>query len=116
MKKHVVDASTVIAFLAGEVGADKAREYCKGALLSTVNYTEVLQKAIERKNLDVTRAILHQIQIDVVPYEAEVAATAATLHSLLKGKSISLADRACLALGIQTGFPVVTVSVRVRHS
>ncbi len=108
MKKRVVDASTVLAFLANEPGSDIAREHCKGALISAVNLTEVLQKAIERDSLAVTQAILRHIDLQVVPHDAKLALAAAKLQLQTKGKGVSLADRACLALGIVEGSAVVT--------
>ncbi len=108
MKKRVIDASTLLAYLQGERGAADAGEYCKSAMMSAVNLTEVFQKSIERQGLAIVQAIVHQANIEIVPYGAEQAALVAELYLATKGKGVSLADRACLALGRSCQLPVVT--------
>lgn len=108
MKKKVIDASTLLAYMRGESGADKAGQYCKCALMSAVNLPKVLQKSSQWNNRDVAQAILLQAQIEVVPFNWDYASIAADLHPLTKGRNISLADRACLALGNAKRLPVVT--------
>jgi len=42
----VLDASALLAYLQNEVGADSVATGLEGALVSTVNWSEVLQKAM----------------------------------------------------------------------
>ena len=108
MKKRVIDASTLLAYLQGERGADDAGEYCKNAMISAVNLTEVFQKSIDRQGLAIVQAIVHQANIEVVPYGVEQAVLVAELYPSTKEKGISFADRACLALGRASQLPIVT--------
>lgn len=108
MKNQVVDASTLLAFLQGERGSDMAGRYCKGALISAVNLAEVFQKSIERGSLAIAQAIVHQANMEVVPFNVAQAAIVAEMHLITKGKNVSLADKACLALGRFSQLPVVT--------
>jgi len=108
----VLDASALLAFLRSEPGADKVASALADAVISAVNYSEVLKKTIERGG------------------EIEAAATSfagfpSPSFPSMKNRpqpvppvpagqahGMSFADRACLALGIQRGFAVLTTSAR----
>ena len=105
----VLDASAVLALLFDERGGDVVSSHAAGALISTVNLTEVLEKVAERDgDPDRARAILSSIGVIPVPFSERQAQLAAELKPLLRGKRIALADRACLALVRDTGRPVLT--------
>jgi ribonuclease VapC len=108
VKKKVIDASTLLAYMRGEPGADEAGRYCQGALMSAVNLAEVFQKSSQWNKREIAQAIVLQAQIEVVPFDWEYASIVADLHPLTKGQNISLADRACLALGKAKKLPIVT--------
>ncbi len=105
----VFDASTVLAILQGEAGSETAIAKARGALLSAVNLIEVRSKIIEA-TIDPAAAIaiIDRLEIVVVPFTADQATIAADLWPVVKGKRVSLADRACLALAIDRGLPVLT--------
>lgn len=96
----VLDASALLAVLGSERGAAEVVEKSAGALLSTVNLAEVLQKAAHN-NLDprVVRDLVDQLDLGIVPFDDAMALAAADLWTLTRGKGLSLGDRACLALG-----------------
>lgn len=108
MKQRIIDASTLLAYLQGETGSKEAGQYCVNAAISAVNLSEVFQKAMRHGSFNLVQAIVQQAAIEVIPFSREQAAKAAELHGLTLGKGISLADRACLALGAMTDLPVVT--------
>ena len=73
-----------------------------GALISAVNYSEVLKKAIERcQTTGPIAALLHSYSVEIVPFDEALAAASAELFPETKQHGLSFADRACLALGIQ---------------
>lgn len=47
-------------------------------------------------------------QLEIVQFESDLAAMAASLRPLTRKLGLSFADRACLALGLQSGLPVLT--------
>lgn len=104
----VLDASAVLAILFAERGADGAIASARGARLSSVNLTEVLEK-IARKigTSDGVSDSLAELEIEVIPFDAHHARLAADLKPRV-GKNDSLADRACLALALACGTSVVS--------
>ena len=106
--KQVIDASTLLAYLQGEEGAASAKRYIQSSAMSSINYSEVIQKAMRQGSHPIVEAIIKQAAIRIVPFERDHAFAAAKLHEATVGKAISIADRACLATGQMLGLPVVT--------
>lgn len=95
----VLDASAVLAVLGGERGSSEVVERSAGALISTVNLAEIMQKAVH--NGLATRAVsdlIGQAEWGIVPFDDQMAVAAADLWAPTKHKGLSLGDRACLAL------------------
>lgn len=105
----VLDASAVLCLLFSEKGAEEVEARLGDASMSTVNYTEVLSKLIDR-GLGAEEAIqdLSDLDIAIVPTGQEVAEEAARLRSVSKGAGLSLGDRFCLALAKSLGVSAVT--------
>jgi PIN domain nuclease of toxin-antitoxin system len=99
----VLDASALLALLLDEPGGDVVGSAVEaGALISTVNYSEVLARLIrdgmapaEAANV-VTEATGGGLR--VVPFSQSDAIRAAALRRPSRRLGLSLADRACLAL------------------
>lgn len=105
----VLDASAVLAVLQTERGEDVVLAVARGALLSTVNLVEVLARLAEG-GVTSERALakIARLEISIRPFDAATAAEAARLRPLTKHRGLSLADRACLALGHLQNMPVLT--------
>jgi len=105
----VIDSSAVLAFVFEEPGGEVAFAYARHALLSAVNLDEVLHKAL-RQNIACADVLaqLDRLQMQIVPFDDIDAQRTASLHAPLHRSKISFADRACLALAIERGLPVVT--------
>jgi ribonuclease VapC len=105
----VADASAVIALLIGEPfhGFDPQR--LANASISAVNLSEVLAPllAIGMPESAVDIAVANR-NLRVVPFDEPQARAAARLRSVTRQAGLSLGDRACLALGLRLGSPVVT--------
>ena len=109
MNSVVLDASAVLAIMHRETGHDKARKYLEGAVISAVNYSEVLKKAVEGgSNLAATRFHLENFALSVIPFDERQAVRAAELWPTAKAHGLSFADRTCLALGIERKAKVIT--------
>ncbi len=115
MSEVVLDASALLAYLNEEPGAEVVEDaLARAACIGAANWAEVLSKVVEN-GVDVdafvreieARGILGQT-LEVVPLLQEDGAAIARLRPLTKAAGLSLGDRACLALGLRLGLPVLT--------
>jgi PIN domain nuclease of toxin-antitoxin system len=105
----ILDASALIALLRQEPGADIVRKRLADAMISAVNYSEVLKKTIEIGGLPgLVQVYVQNISLRIVPFDEDQAAASATLYPQTKPLGMSFADRACLALGLKEGGDVLT--------
>ncbi|HSM33470.1 MAG TPA: type II toxin-antitoxin system VapC family toxin [Anaerolineae bacterium] len=107
-ERYVVDASALLAMLVGEPGGDAVASLLSLALVSAVNWSEVLQKA-RQHGADVSglREDLESLGMELVPFGASEAAVAADIWHR-GGSHLALADRACLATAMSHQCTVVT--------
>lgn len=105
----VLDASALLAYLQREAGADVVKAALGEALISTVNWTEVVQKAAAAADeIEAIREDIQSLGLVIQPFSTAQAETAGRLRQSTAALGLSLADRACLALGIDTQSPVYT--------
>lgn len=115
MTSVVLDASALLAVMNSEPGADIVRASLVGALMSAVNYSEVMKKTIERNvAVDSLHALVKTASIDIIPFDTLLAEASAELYPLTKAHGMSFADRACLALGIHRKLIVLTAEKKMR--
>ncbi len=105
--KIILDASALLAWMLNEPGSDQVETELAHAAISSLNWSEVLQKSVA-KGVDIIglQTDLEALGLVVVPFDASDAQAAAQLWE--KARNLSLADRACLALGIKHQLPVWT--------
>jgi ribonuclease VapC len=111
----ILDASALLAYLQGETGAAvAANALTQGSLISAVNWAETLSKLAESgqdpdivTDLLTNQGLLNNALM-IAPFDAALAQETAKLRPLTRRAGLSLGDRACLALGIQTQLPVLT--------
>lgn len=109
MTSVVLDASALLAVVNAEPGADIVRSALSDAIISAVNYSEVLKKAIEREvALGPFRALVQAASVEIIPFDTLLAEACAALYPQAKAHGLSFADRACIALGIQRGATILT--------
>lgn len=106
---RVLDASSLLAFLHDEPGAEQVWSALPGALVGAVNWSEVVQKSLQRQ-ADISGMQQEFIDAGVVfvPFTAEHAEIAALLWDKTRAFGLSLADRACLALAMERQLPILT--------
>ena len=110
----VLDASAIIAVLNSEPGEDLVLGSMANGLISAVNYSEVVKKAVERlQERTPIPALLRSYWIEIVPFDEDQAIAAGELFGPTKQLGLSFADRACLALGIQRKCKVLTSESRM---
>ena len=111
----VVDASALLTYLRDEAGAAAVAEVLVvGAAISAANWAEVLSRAADEgedpeqltERLEVAGIIGERVV--VYPVTEMDARVIARLRPLTRATGLSLGDRACLALGIRLGVPVLT--------
>lgn len=109
MAESVLDASAVLAVIQGEPGADMVMAALEDTLISTVNYAEVISKLVERgATYEDADAAVQKIAVPVVDFDLALARRTGALRSATRSRGLSLADRACLALGERERVPVLT--------
>lgn len=103
----VMDASALLAWLQAEPGAELVAAELASAAISSLNWSEVLQKSLAHGvEISGLREDLEALGLIILPFDADDAQQAARLWA--PGSGLSLADRACLALGLRHGVPVLT--------
>jgi ribonuclease VapC len=101
MSSYVLDASALLALLQQEPGGEAVATVLHDAYISTINWTEVLQKALAQ-GIDTThmQAELESLGVQFIPFSCLHSELAAQLWPKTKAFGLSLGDRACLALAI----------------
>jgi PIN domain nuclease of toxin-antitoxin system len=124
MTTHVLDASAVLALLAAEPGWEAVDSIVDGAMISSVNFGEVLYKVAEQGSDPIpTGRDLQEYGIGVVEFSSAMAGQLPGLRERNRGaerlqadagvparkrKRLSLGDMCCLALAIEREAPVMT--------
>ena len=110
MSSCVLDASALIALFYQEPGNDKVAEAIEdGAVLSTVNLSEVASKLNELGTPEaLIKTAINVLELTTVDFNAELAYKVGLLRPLTKNAGLSLEDRACLALAQHLHLPVLT--------
>jgi len=109
MADAILDASAVLAVIQGEPGAETVAEALQDALILAVNYAEVISKLVERgATFQQADAAVQNLAVPVVDFDLALARRTGALRSATRSRGLSLADRACLALGEREQVPVLT--------
>ena len=105
----VIDASPVLADLLSEAGATLARTFLPLGMMTSVNYSEVISKLID-KGLAASLATetVENLGLSVVQCDLAMATLAGQLRAFTRHLGLSLGDRFAVALAIQTGLPLLT--------
>ena len=109
MSKYVLDASALLALLNAEEGAESVQQFLPDAVISTVNFAEVVSRlsAVGMPENEISE-VLSILALVLVPFDEEQAFQAGFLYPQTKALGLSLGDRACLALARTLGLPSIT--------
>ena len=109
MSKVVLDASALLALVNQEPGQAVVAELLPRSLVSVVNASELVAKLTDQEMPgNKIHDVLVALNLTVVPFDEGQGLIADYLRPVTKHLGLSLGDRACLALGLQTQCPVVT--------
>ena len=105
----ILDASALLALIQEETGAEIIKPLLKFSVMSVINVTETLS-VLQRTNISPEEGLtlITDIITTIVPFDLEQAEQVAKLHPLVQPQGLSLADRACIALGIKLQIPIYT--------
>ena len=105
----VADASAILAALKNEPFSKITPERLVRASISAVNLSEVLTKlAADGLSQAQADAAVGALDLRVFAFDRQQARAAANLWTATRRAGLSLGDRACLALALRFGDPVVT--------
>jgi PIN domain nuclease of toxin-antitoxin system len=105
----VLDASALMAVLREEPGAAVVEALLDAAAISTVNLSEVQAKLVERGTPAAGAwSWLTELDLEVVDFDRAQARIAGDLRVPTRGRGLSFADCACLALARVLQRPAVT--------
>ena len=106
---HVLDASAILALFLKEPGSELVQRAGPNGVVSAVNVSEVISKLLDRgSGLDTILAELDSLAFLVAHFDEARARAAGALRDRTRTQNISVADRACLALAIETSLPIYT--------
>jgi ribonuclease VapC len=110
LRADVLDASAILALYFGEPAAETVGGIVAGSLVSSVNYSEVIGKALERGDgFDAALRKLAAMAFIVIAHDEGLARRTGELRPATKRWGLSLGDRACLALAEREGSRVYTL-------
>ena len=105
----VLDASALLAYLQLEPGADAVKAALGEATMATVNWAEVIEKVSPSESEAVElRYGMQSLGLTLLPLSAVQAEIAGRLRESTARFGLSLGDRACLAVGMDSGGVVYT--------
>lgn len=109
MADSVLDASAIIALLRREPGAERVAAALARTAVSAVNLSEVVAWLVRSglKDEDIHRTV-DELDLDVSPFDTELAMSAGLLSRATQHFGLSLGDRACLALAQRLAVPALT--------
>lgn len=107
--KAVLDASALLDYLQDEPGNEAVEAVLAESVISSVNWAEVVQKAIAVGVLvDGMRDDLDALGMKIEPFTSEDGLLTGQLWQKTRQYGLSLGDRACLSVGLRLGIPVLT--------
>jgi ribonuclease VapC len=109
MNKCVLDASAILALLNDESGAGMVQELLPVAIISAVNYAEVVTRlSLLGMPENEIREALGMLGLAIISFDEGLSFQTGALAIATKQNGLSLGDRACLVLALKTGYSVVT--------
>lgn len=105
----VLDASALLALIHAEPGSDVVETVIEESVMSTVNWSEVIQKLLARgTDVEGVRTDMEELGLRLEDLTVEDAEAAAAIWAEIPRGTLSLADRCCLALARRLRATAVT--------
>ena len=110
MNKCILDSSALLALFNSEKGWEKVEELLPLSIMSTVNTAEVVAELDKKLGVSSNQSkemVLASIN-KIVPLDFEQSVEVGRLRKETEKFGLSLGDRACIALGLTTGYTIYT--------
>ncbi|MDQ3587142.1 MAG: type II toxin-antitoxin system VapC family toxin [Actinomycetota bacterium] len=108
-KATILDASALLAVVGDEPGGELVAPLLDGAVISTVNWSEVLARYVDLGLETAGREEeIESLGVSLAPFTPRQSEIAAGLLPFIRKAGLSLGDRACLALALDLGGQPVT--------
>lgn len=104
----VFDTSALIALIQKEEGADIVAKHLKGAIMSSVNFSEVAAVLARKMSREEILPLLTKLIGEIVLFDEVQALEAGLLYQQTKHLGLSLGDRSCISLALSRKLPVLT--------
>ena len=105
----VHDASSLLALAFQEPGAEIVQSTLQNSLISSVNWSEFIQKVQQRGGNTTSLAnIFEKLGLTIISFKPSTAELAANLYPQTRPLGLSLGDRACIALALEAQREVYT--------
>ena len=109
MSNYVLDASALLALLNAEKGSALVQDVLPQSVISTVNLAEVVSRlTILKIPEEEVREALTVLGLEIIPFDEEQAFRAGLLSVYTQHLGLSLGDRACLALSLNSNATALT--------
>lgn len=109
MNKVIFDASALLALIKNEAGAKILEGLLGNVMMSSINVSEVLCILLDSDmNVQEVKGAVEPFIDFIIPFDFEHSISCAALKKATRHLGLSLGDRACIALGMSTGYPVYT--------
>jgi len=105
---YILDSSALIALIKKEKGAEVVAANIKGAVMSSVNYAEVISVLVRKLSPEIAVSMLSKLITEVVAFDENMAVQSGILYQQTKKHGLSLGDRACIAMALAKGMRILT--------
>jgi ribonuclease VapC len=111
--RYVLDSSAVIALVRREQGWEKVNAALEHSVISAVSLTESMTKLIRQGGEPrLVERLLRALDLEVIPWDEELAWASRDLCPLAWTNGVSLADRACLTLARHLDLAAMTADLQ----
>ena len=104
----VLDSSALIALIKKEKGAEIVEANIKGAVMSAVNYAEVVSVMVRTLPIEIVSQSLSKLIAEIEPFDKDMAVQSGMLAQQTQKYGLYLGDRACIALALEKGMCILT--------
>lgn len=115
----VLDASALLAHMQNEPGSDKVTDMLPYSVISSVNRSEVFSKLLDKgfseSSIFETLKTYETTGLKTIPFDQDSADKAGLLRPKTKALGLSLADRACISLGLKLNLVIVSADKSWKH-
>jgi PIN domain nuclease of toxin-antitoxin system len=112
MTSAILDTSAILATINNEAGSEIVKPLLSNSIVSSVNIAETSAILVSRYKIPLSevKALINQLIGTVINFTEEQAYIIAELEVINKehGYDLSLADKACISLGVSMNMAVYT--------